>query len=380
VSLNGNNVIVLRGGEGYAKTFPQKVEFKANVKANVLHFLSGVAGWGHPFPAEAAETPVLKATVKFADGKSEEIVMKNGVEFADYIGKYDVPGSKEVPELVRRGQIRYFSKPLRNSGTITSVTLESFDNKVAPVIAAVTAELSDKPPVAAAAGAAPEAETEKKADLKITAKTLIVGGGSSHNFDRWFNKEDKATLAKAHIDVDYTDQPNLIGSVVESLEVLYLSNNQPIADKKVREGIMNRAKNGKGLLLVHPALWYNWNDWPEYNRQLVGGGARSHDKFGEFEVTVINPTHPIMKGVPPSFKITDELYHFQKDVSGPPIDVLAVGKNEQTGRTFPVVWTTRIPDSRIVCITLGHDEKSHTLPAFQTLLVNAHEWARGKDK
>jgi uncharacterized protein len=66
-----------------------------------------------------------------------------------------------------------------------------------------------------------------------------------------------------------------------------------------------------------------------------------------------------------------------KDTAGPPINVLAVGKNIQTGKLYPVVWTTDAPGAKIVCITLGHDEKSHGLPAFQTLLVNAHEWARG---
>jgi type 1 glutamine amidotransferase len=84
-----------------------------------------------------------------------------------------------------------------------------------------------------------------------------------------------------------------------------------------------------------------------------------------------------MKGVPEKFKISDELYHFQKDTSGPPIEVLAVGKNLKTGATYPAVWITKSPNSHVVCITLGHDDKAHTLPAFQTLLVNAHEWARG---
>ncbi|HUS35758.1 MAG TPA: ThuA domain-containing protein, partial [Verrucomicrobiae bacterium] len=143
---------------------------------------------------------------------------------------------------------------------------------------------------------------------------------------------------------------------------------------------MARAEAGKGLLLVHPALWYNWQEWPEYNQKLVAGGARSHDKFGEFEVTVVDREHPITKGLPEKFLITDELYHHKKDTSGPPIEVLAVGRNLQTGQTYPVVWITKSPNSHIVCITLGHDEKSHTLPEFQTLLVNAHEWARGAKK
>lgn len=375
VSQNGNNLVVLKGGSGYSKTKPQKVEIKANAKANVLHFLGGVAGWGYPCCGENKNegTPVAKVTVSYADGVSEELILKNGVEFADYIGKYDVPGSKEVPDVLRSGQLRWFSKVLTKNGAIQKVTLESFDNQVAPVFVGITAEQSSNPQAFAAPAAAAKLEP-----LNIKAKTLIVGGGSSHNFDRWFNKEDRATLAKAFVDVAYTDQPNLIApETIEKLEVLYLSNNQPIKEAAVRDAIMKRAESGKGLLLVHPALWYNWADWPDYNRKLVAGGARSHDKFQEFEVQVVKPDHPIMKGVTPKFKITDELYHFQKDTAGPAIEVLALGRNIETGKTFPVVYITKAPNTRIVCITLGHDEKAHQLPEFQTILVNAHEWARG---
>jgi type 1 glutamine amidotransferase len=326
----------------------------------------------------------VKATVSYADGASEELVFKNGVEFADFVAKYDVPGSREVPDVMRGGQVRWFSKALKMNGTISKIALESFDNAVAPVLVAITTEQSSNPPkdVPAAAPAAPSTTAAAAAgtnapakELHITASTVIVGGGSSHNFDRWFNKEDTATLAKAFVNVQYTDQPNLLGPYVDKLDVLYLSNNQPITDKTVREGIMNRANSGKGLLLVHPALWYNWADWPEYNQKLVGGGARSHDKFGEFEVIVEDADHPIMKGVPATFNITDELYHFQKDLSGPKIKVLATGRNKD-GKAYPVVWITELPNSKIVCITLGHDDKSHLLPAFQTILVNAHNWAK----
>ena len=44
---------------------------------------------------------------------------------------------------------------------------------------------------------------------------------------------------------------------------------------------------------------YGWKDWPDYNRTLVGGGARSHDKYGEFEVTVKVPDHPVMADASP---------------------------------------------------------------------------------
>jgi putative membrane-bound dehydrogenase-like protein len=377
VSQNGNNLIVLKGGNGFSRTLPQKVEIKAGAKANVLHFLGGVAGWGYPCCGDNKNEnlPVAKVTVNYAGGESEELTFRNAVEFADYIGKYEVPGSREVPDVVRNGQLRWFSKPLQKNGTIEKITLESFNNAVAPVFVAITAEQSSNPPPVASAAPAPAAPKEP---LKIEAATLIVGGGSSHNFDRWFNKEDSATLAKAFVKVAYTDQPALLTpEIVERLDVLYLCNNQPIPDKAVRDAISARAAAGKGLLLVHPALWYNWSDWPEYNRNLVAGGARSHDKFGEFEVEVLNREHPIMKGLPEKFKITDELYHVEKDTAGPAIEVLALGRNTTTGKTYPAVWITKSPNSHIVCITLGHDEKAHQLPEFQTLLVNAHEWARG---
>jgi type 1 glutamine amidotransferase len=160
-----------------------------------------------------------------------------------------------------------------------------------------------------------------------------------------------------------------------NLDVLYLSNNQPIKDKAARDGIFQFADAGRTLLLIHPALWYNWADWPEYNRVLVGGGTKSHDKFGEFEVKVTRADHPLMNEVPASFRITDELYHFVQDTNGTPIEVLATGTSPVTGKTFPVVWVTRHPKAKIACITLGHDAKSHEHPAYKQLLQNAVKWS-----
>jgi type 1 glutamine amidotransferase len=207
---------------------------------------------------------------------------------------------------------------------------------------------------------------------------LIVGGGSAHDFQRWFHEEDTAILEELNgVEADYTDQIDSIASRLDSLDVLYLSNNQPMEEPALRDGIMNFAGAGKGLLLVHPATWYNWPDWPEYNRGLVGGGSRGHDRFGEFEVTVDQPEHPVMAGVSRKFQITDELYHFQRDDEGKPIDVLATGISPDSGDTYPVVWTTQHDQGRIVCITLGHDGKAHEHPDFRRLLQNAVRWAAG---
>jgi putative heme-binding domain-containing protein len=367
-SQTGNNVVVLKGGSGFSRTLPSKVEFKAGVAASALHFLGGVGGWAFPCCGENKNEgmPVAKVTLHFAGGGTEEMILKNGVEFADYNGRAEVPGSKEVPGLVRYGQVRWFSKPVAKQDVIERITLEGYDNAVAPTFVAITAELAGQK----AAAAAPQASSSSGG-----IRALIVGGGSSHDFQRWFNLADAKTLEASGAKVTYTEKVDSVLPALPNIDVLYLSNNQPMPDPALRKGIFEFAEAGRGLLLIHPALWYNWRDWPEYNRVLVGGGSRSHDKYGEFEVTVTEPNHPIMAGVPGRFKITDELYRVELDPAGTPIQVLATGYEVGTQKTYPILWVVKHPKARIVCNTLGHDGLAHDHPAYKQILQNSLKWA-----
>lgn len=208
-----------------------------------------------------------------------------------------------------------------------------------------------------------------------SSNVLIVGGGNAHDFDRWFNLEDSKTIAETGALVRYTNHPENIEAVLPELDILYLSNNQPmLATEEFRHSIFDFVESGKGLLLVHPSIWYNWEDWPEYNRELVGGGSRSHPPYGEFDVSVTDPDHPVMEGVPDQFTIKDELYRFEKDSEGVDIHVLATGLEEETGTEYPVVWTAGYGQGRIVGITLGHDGEAHQHPAYIRLLQNSVKW------
>jgi putative heme-binding domain-containing protein len=369
----GHNLIVLKGGRGLSRRYPQQVKFKAGLQATRLHFLGGVGGWAYPYGgAQNENIPVAKVTLHFEGGDTQEILLKNGLEIADYNGHAEVPGSREARGLVRYGQVRWFTKPVERNARITEIVLESFDNAVAPTFVAITAELAE--PAAGKRPAAITGEPTPAQGGKI--RTLIVGGGSSHDFDRWFHKADLATLEKTGLAaVSYTDQIDTILPRLDSLDVLCLTLNQPITNTELRKAMFQFAESGKGLLLVHAGLWYNWKDWPEYNRVLAGGGARSHPRYGEFEVKVTEPDHPLMAGVPASFKISDELYRFEPDPEGTPIHVLATALEEKAGKTYPVVWIVKHPKAKIACITLGHDGGAHEHPAFQRLLQNGLKWA-----
>lgn len=380
-SPGGKNVIVLKGGEGLARTFPQRVEIPAaGVTANQLHFLGGVAGWGYPCCGENKDLPVAKVTVTYADGQTESLLLKNGVEFADYNGMAEVPGSKLVPDVVVRGQqVRWFTKPLKRRAELSKIVLESFDNVIAPTFVAITAEAGEGVLSAAADAPAPTPAVPTDFQWATGVRTLLVGGGSSHDFNRWFNLADVATLkASGGIAVNYTEKYSDVIPALKKIDVLGWSANQPQNDPVLRSSLLAYADSGKGLVLIHPGNWYIWNDWPEWNRVLVGGGARSHDRYGEFEVTVTDPGHPLMRDVPTTFRLSDELYHFVRDDAATPIQVLATGRNLATSKTYPVVWITKHPKARIVNITLGHDGLSHDIPAYKAMLKNAVLWTGNK--
>lgn len=146
-SLTGKNILVLKGGSGYAKTYPQQVEFETGFAATKLHFLGGIGGWAYPFGGEDLKNKaVAKVTLHFENGKTQELVLRNAVEFADYIGSgpnYDVPGSERVPDLVKRGQVRWFSKVVEQQSVIERISIQSYNNEIAPTFIAITAELLD---------------------------------------------------------------------------------------------------------------------------------------------------------------------------------------------------------------------------------------------
>jgi uncharacterized protein len=207
------------------------------------------------------------------------------------------------------------------------------------------------------------------------ARVLMVGGGDSHDFDRWYRQADSVTLASVASRVRYTDRPADVLPGLREADVLYLSNNQPLGEAALRDAIFAHVAAGRGLIIGHAASWYNWSDWPAYNRDLVGGGTRAHRRYGPFRVDVVEPDHLIMQGVPRSFTLDDELYRFAPDPGGSGITVLATAREEETGTVYPIVWTVRHPHARIVVNTLGHDGSAHEHPAYQAILRNSLRWA-----
>jgi len=403
-SSNGRSLVVLKGGgkDTVANVYPQKVEISTDVTAKRLHLLSGIAGWG--WPAVKDDRPALKLTIEHTDGEKEVTELRNSIAFADYNREIEVPGSTLVSNVVSRGQLRLISVEVRKPSSIKRVTLESYDNGVTPVVVAMTADVEGragkvvnqapaKPAAASATGNAADGPKEGgKGDGPMVpaagiqwesnkTKVLVIGGGSAHDFATHFGTTDVATLRAAGFSVNYTEDRDQATQELANADVAVVSVNRRFFDTAAyRKAFMDFAASGKGIIMLHPGTWYAYPQWPELNARIVGGGSRGHDRLGEFKVNVVKKDHPVMKGIPESFSVVDELYYVNAEnvpEGTTPIEVLAeTSPSQKYRRPHPSVWLAQHPQAKVVNIALGHDARVHEMEAFKKLLVNSVQFVK----
>ena len=406
---DGLNVIVLKGGafkEAYSRTLPQKVEIPVGSVANRIHFLGAVGGWGAHGDAIA-----MIAEVHFLSGKVQKKVFYGARDFADYNGTGDVPGSKSASQLLTGDsrQVRTLWIPVESDEIIDKLVLSSADTEIAPTTVAVTIEIGGPPnPPRGKDETAPKGGKKGKgktndgpSDLlpKDNPKTtqaygqsfgprkagqlrvLFAGAGSSHNFPTFFLGTDAQTAKAAGYDVAST--PNLketLALLPQADLFVFSGNHGQFGTPEFQKAIRDFAAAGKGIVLLHAATWYNWPLETKYNDEFVCGGSRGHG-HSDFTFTVTKAAHPIMKGVPATFVVNDESYNIEltrpegAEVLG---TIPRQDPKEGLSNILPSVWTVRYPGTRVVCIALGHDEKSHDHPAYRQLLLNSLLWVANK--
>ena len=132
------NIVLLNGPRGtLPPSMPKSVSIPCNTPADAIHLLSGVSGWG--YPAHRDKSVSMTVRLHLADGSTEDHALVNGVHFADYITRVDVPGS-EFAMMSGGQQLRHIVLKPKTDQQIESIELIKGDDPTAPIVAAVTIE------------------------------------------------------------------------------------------------------------------------------------------------------------------------------------------------------------------------------------------------
>ena len=133
------NAVMLYSPQGVTPPkMPRSVELPCNAPAKAIHLLSGVSGWGYA-GGEARKSVSMIVRLHYADGKTEDHPLRDGVEFADYIRVVDVPGSQLAFKLDGH-QLRHVRVEPERSEPIDRIELIKGPDRTAPVVMAVTLE------------------------------------------------------------------------------------------------------------------------------------------------------------------------------------------------------------------------------------------------
>jgi type 1 glutamine amidotransferase len=174
-----------------------------------------------------------------------------------------------------------------------------------------------------------------------------------------------------------------------------------------KAALARRFASGRGAVAMHHALagWADWSEWSE----LLGGrflyqpgelrGNACLDSGYRHDVEYLAELvadHPVLEGIPATFKVTDELYLaevFETEVT-PLIRARHTfeAKNFYSaahavaGRMFDnsdwphppgsnlVAWSRQVGEAAIVYLQFGDGPATYENPAVQRLLLNAIDW------
>lgn len=154
-----------------------------------------------------------------------------------------------------------------------------------------------------------------------------------------------------------------------------------------QKALLGYVKQGGGYVSIHGAD-NAAPDWIDDWRDMLGGVFShvglpdSKTKKGTFSIKVVNPDHPVSKGVK-DFDITDELYYNLQ--MRPEVEPLL--STEYAGGTWPIAWVRTYGAGRVFHTVLGHrdfgpgKEDPVRNPNLLTLITQGADWvARGKGK
>lgn len=202
-------------------------------------------------------------------------------------------------------------------------------------------------------------------------RVLFLGHEGEHHNSGKYLPYLMERFGREAIYFDYFTTPECLNPETLALydTVMLYANHGNITDAQY-QALDNFVGSGRGFVPVHCASACFGNS-PKFI-EMVGGRFKSHGD-GVFKAGILEPGHPIMKGVN-EYETWDETYvHDQLNEKGRKLLMERVeGEHRE-----PWAWVRQQGKGRVFYTASGHDERTWKNPDFQLKLRNAIVWSVG---
>ncbi|WZP00995.1 ThuA domain-containing protein [Isosphaeraceae bacterium EP7] len=213
--------------------------------------------------------------------------------------------------------------------------------------------------------------TAPAAEVPPGLSVLFLGDQGHHVPARRFAQLGPV-LAGRGINATYTEAlSDLNPANLARYDALVIYANIEAITPAAEAALVEYVEGGGGFVPLHCASFCFLNSAPYI--KLVGAQFARHGT-GEFDTKVVDPGHPIMKGLEP-FRTWDETYvHAKHNAQGRQVlQVRAEGDAEE-----PWTWTRTQGKGRVFYTAYGHDHRTWEHPGFHDLVERGIRWASGK--
>ena len=230
-------------------------------------------------------------------------------------------------------------------------------------------------------------------------RVLILSGRNNHDWRTTTPFLRKILTDSGRFDVRVEEEPaGITAATLAAYDVLVVDYEGPRWGEATEKAVEDFVRQGRGLVGVHGAnytfsgmevLTDNHNPsglkqppWDEY-LQMIGGWwtlgppKSAHAPRHCFTVKFSDPAHPITRGLPQSFRTSDELYNNVHML--PNAHVLATAfddpANGGTGKNEPLLWTVDYGKGHVFYSALGHDASAQQESGYVSSFTRGVEWA-----
>jgi len=241
-------------------------------------------------------------------------------------------------------------------------------------------------------------------------KVMLLDGQNNHNFKATTPIMKAALESSGRFTVDVLTSPDKKATSeswakfkpeFSKYNVILSNYNGKDWPKDVQASFVEYMKSGGGLVVIHAAD-NSFSRWDEYNKMIgLGGWGGRNEKSGpyvywkdgkvvrdtspgkggghgsqwEYPVDTRDFEHPIMKGMPATWKHSkDELY---AGLRGPAenMTILATSPSKKTGKHEPSLMVIHYGEGRVFHSILGHGAAAMKCVGFISTLQRGTEWA-----